>query len=120
MKLGFIKGYKPDTDIPPFRIVAYGATPGSVKLAANGKAILKGVTGNLVSNAGEMSDVISTGIGCIEYGTNVNYGQCLTADKHGRGIPAKATDNIIGYAEQSGVEGDVGDVYLQITNQPAT
>lgn len=110
------KNYTAGGAIPPFRIIKMGSNDGEVVQAAAATDLLMGVTGELGPASGERVDIIKVGIARIEFGGNVTRGNPLTADASGKAIaaaPGAGTNNrIIGFAEVSGVSGDIGDVFL--------
>lgn len=100
------------------RIVKWGAADGQVVQGAAVGDFLMGVTTTIDAVAGEPVDVIQGGIADVEFGGVVTRGAPLTSDATGRAVvaaPAAGTNNrIIGFAEVSGVVGDIGGVRLAI------
>jgi hypothetical protein len=111
-----ILNYTAETALAKFRIVCFGATDGSVKQAAAATDLIIGVTEGFAYAVGDRVDIVRSGPAEIEYGGAVTRGQPLTSDAVGRAIAAApaAGNNvrIIGYAEVSGVLGDIGSVYV--------
>ena len=107
-----IKNYTAEAAVNRFRIVQWGANDGTVKHAvlATDKSI--GVIEAFGAATGERVDIVRSGIADVEYGAPVTRGDPLTADAQGRAVtaaPAPGTNNrIVGYAEVSGVLGDIG------------
>jgi len=100
-------------DIPARTLVKHGANDGEAALAtASGDAFL-GVSSDLARSAGQHVDVIRSGVTPVLYGAAITRGAAVTANASGAAIPAKANDQIIGYAEVSGVAGDLGSIYVQ-------
>lgn len=110
------KNYTAGGAISAFRIVKMGSNDGEVVQAAAATDLLMGVTGELGPASGERVDIIKAGIARIEFGGNVTRGNPLTADASGKAVaaaPGAGTNNrIIGFAEVSGVSGDIADVFL--------
>ncbi|WP_439685098.1 DUF2190 domain-containing protein [Cupriavidus oxalaticus] len=102
--------------IAAFRIVAQGAADGEVKQAAAASDALMGAVEGFSYAAGDRVDVVRSGIAEIEYGGNVTRGAPLTADASGKAIVAApaagANVRIVGFAEVSGVAGDIVPVFL--------
>lgn len=98
------------------RICIHGASDGLAAQAAASTALLIGVSTDIPAADGQSFDVIRAGLAPVEYGGNVSRGAPLTADAQGRAvaatIPPAATTYIIGYAEEAGVLGDIGSVFI--------
>lgn len=113
---GLIANYVAETALAKNRIVCFGATDGSVKQATAAADFIIGVTENFAYAVGDRVDIVRTGLADVEYGGTVTRGQPLTADAQGRAVaaaPSAGTNNrIIGYAEVSGVVGDIGSVMV--------
>lgn len=113
---GLIVNYVAEAALAKYRIVCFGATDGSVKQAAAATDFMIGVTEGFAYAAGDRPDIVRTGLADVEYGGNVTRGQPLTSDAQGRAVAAApaagANNRIIGYAEVSGVAGDIGSVLL--------
>lgn len=113
---GFIVNYTAEGALAKNRIVCFGATDGTVKQATAATDGMIGVTEGFAYAAGERADIVRSGFADVEYGGTVTRGQPLTADAQGRAIaaaPSAGTNNrIIGYAEVSGVVGDIGSVFI--------
>ena len=111
-----IKNYTAEAAIAAYRIVKPGAADGGVLQAAAATESLMGVTGSVAPASGERVDVIKSGIAQIELGGTVTRGGFLTADANGKAVaaaPSAGVNNrIIGFAEVSGVSGDIIDVLL--------
>lgn len=110
------RNYTAGAAISPFRIVKPGANDGEVLPAAAATDLLMGVCESVGPAIGERCDVVKIGIADVEYGGAVTRGQPLTADASGRAIAAApaagANVRVIGFAEVSGVLGDIGSVLL--------
>ena len=113
---GMIKTAIAETALAKFRIVTPGASDGYVKQAGAATDALTGVTEGFAYAIGDRPSIVRSGITDVEYGGNVTRGQPLTADASGRAIaaaPAAGSNvRIIGYAEVSGVLGDIGSVFI--------
>ena len=114
---GLIKSLTATTAITKRRCVKFGAADGTGVPAVDGAAFIVGVSSDIDTAVGERCSVLS--IGCIadvEYGGNVTRGDPLTSDASGRAVTAApaggANSFIIGYAEVSGVLGDIGSAYI--------
>jgi len=114
--VGLIVSYVAEAALAKSRIVCFGATDGSVKQAAAATDAMIGVTEGFAYVAGDRADIVRTGLADVEYGGVITRGQPLTSDALGRAVaaaPAAGVNNrIIGYAEVSGVAGDIGSVLL--------
>jgi hypothetical protein len=113
---GFLtKSLEATTAIPARRFVKYGAADGTGVPAVSGAAFIAGVSSELDTAVGERASVFMNGnIADIVYGGNVTRGDPLTADAEGRAVAAApaAGANVFcgGFAEVSGVLGDIGSV----------
>jgi hypothetical protein len=79
--------------------------------------MLMGVTDRLgAAVAGDRIDVVRSGIAEVEFGGTVARGDPLTADASGRAVAAApaagANAYVIGFAEVSGVLGDIGSASI--------
>lgn len=109
-----VKNYRAAAALAPYRIVKFGAADGEVALAAAATDAAIGTT-DISANqsaAGTRVDVVRAGLAEVEYGGAVTRGQLLTADATGRAIAASGAGRVIGVAEVSGVEGDIGSVLI--------
>lgn len=103
--------------IAAYRIVKPGTSDGKVLQAAAATDSLMGVSGSLGVDASDKRiDVVQCGIAEVEYGGNISRGAALTADADGKAIAAApatgANVRIIGFAEVSGVVGDIGSMLI--------
>lgn len=103
--------------IAPYRIVKPGTSDGKVLQAAAATDSLMGVSGSLGVDASDKRiDIIKSGIAEVEYGGNVSRGVPLTADADGKAVAAApatgANVRVIGFAEVSGVVGDIGSMLI--------
>lgn len=114
---GLIKSLEATTAITKRRLVKLGAADGAGVPAVDGAAYIAGVSDELDTAVGERCSVLMVGcIADVEYGGAVTRGDPLTADAQGRAVAAApaggANAFIVGYAEVSGVLGDVGSVFV--------
>lgn len=113
---GLIKTHTADGAIGKFRIVAQGAADGNVKQATAGTDALLGVTEVFAYAAGDRPSIVRSGIADVEYGGTVTRGAPLTSDAQGRAVVAAPSVGvnvrIIGFADVSGVVGDIGLVQV--------
>ena len=98
------------------RIVRHGTADG-VALQGNGVATTPlGVSTEIDVVSGETVDIVRLGPADVEYGGTVARGDPLTSDASGRAVvaaPAAGTNNrCVGFAEVSGVVGDIGTVFV--------
>lgn len=115
-KPGFTKNYTADEVIPARRIVKFGTTDHHVALCTAATDLSVGVSELGCTAANDRVDIIRDDLVLIEYGGTVTRGQPLTADATGRAVvaaPAAGSNvRIIGFAEISGVVGDIGECFL--------
>lgn len=112
------KNYSSDGAISAYRIIKAGSADGYVAQAAAATDYLMGVADLGCTAAGDRLDVHKAGIVPVEYGGTITRGAPLTADASGKAVAAApavgANVRIIGFAEVSGVSGDIGLVDLAI------
>lgn len=105
------KNYVAEAAIAACRIVKFGSADGQVVQAAAATDSLIGVCEMVGPALGERCDVIKSGIADVELGGTVTRGAAITADANGKGVaaaPAAGSNaRIIGFAEVSGVSGDI-------------
>lgn len=98
------------------RILKHGAADGEALQAAAATDALMGVSTDIPAAVGNTADVIRSGLAPVEYGGVVARGDALSADASGRAVvaaPAAGSNvRIIGFAEVSGVLGDIGSVHI--------
>jgi len=107
---GLILTYTAVGEIPARVVVKHGANDGEAAVAASASDALLGVSSELARANGQHVDVIRSGVTPVLYGAAIARGAALTANSSGAAIPAKANDQIIGYAEISGSAGDIGSI----------
>ena len=115
---GLTKPYTAGGTIAARRIVKFGSADGVVVQAAAATDLLIGVSTDLGSASGERQDVFMAGnIVEVDFGGTITRGSPVTADASGKAVAAApatgANVNCIGFAEVSGVSGDVGTVIIQ-------
>lgn len=105
-----------ETEVIAFRLVKHGTSDGKVVQAAAATDAIMGVCSELGAAAGERVDVHLAGLAEVEFGGPITRGDPLTADADGKAVKAApaAGDNvrIAGFADVSGVAGDIGIVLL--------
>jgi hypothetical protein len=110
------KQYIAETAVGGNLCVKSGSTDDFVGPGTAATDFLMGVSGNVPGSAGERIDIAKEGIADVLYGGTITRGQPLTSDASGRAVaaaPAAGSNNrIIGFAEVSGVLGDIGSVLL--------
>ena len=111
------KTYVAEAAINANRIVKFGAADGGVIQAAAAADLMIGVASkDFASVIGERTDVMRFGIAQVKLGGAVTRGQPVTSDATGQGVVAApgagVNVRIIGFAETSGVIGDIIDVQI--------
>lgn len=119
MKPTFIKGYRADTAIAPYRFVAYSPDEGGAVQSTNAADAKLGVSDSLGASQGQQADVIRAGIGEVEYAANIAAGDPLNADADGKAIVVAAGEPYAGRAEHDGAAGVIGHVWLEAGVVPA-
>lgn len=114
---GLITNFNAGAEVLPYRIVKFGSSDKTAVQAAAATDASIGVADQMgAASAGDPLDVIRSGIAEVEFGGNVTRGQPLTSDADGKAVAAApaagASVRIIGHAEVSGVDGDIGSVHL--------
>lgn len=115
-KPDFTVNYTADAAVPARTIVKWGAADNSVAVAGAATDYLLGVSELGCTAANDRVDIIKEGIVNVIFGGTITRGQPVTSDASGHAVAAapSAGSNvrIIGFAEISGVSGDIGLVYL--------
>lgn len=119
MKPTFIKGYRADTAIAPYRFVAYAPDEGGAIQSTAAADAMLGVSGSLGADSGQQVDVTRQGIGEVEYGAAIAYGDPLTANADGKAVVAAAGEPYAARAEHDGTAGVIGHVWLEAGVVPA-
>ncbi len=111
---GLTKTYSAEAAIPAYRLVKFGAADGGSVLATGATAAIIGVSSRATPAlvAGARVDTVRGGIEEVEYGATIVRGAAITSDANGKATTAAAGDYVIGYAEVSGVAGDIGSVHI--------
>ncbi|MBA3577286.1 MAG: DUF2190 family protein [Sphingomonas sp.] len=110
---GITKPYTAGATIAARRIVKFGAADGVVIQAAAATDLSIGVSTDLGSASGERQDVFMIGnIAEVDFGGTIARGTAVTADATGKAVAAIAGNKAVGFAEVSGVTGDVGTVII--------
>lgn len=113
MTTGFLtKSLTATTAIPARTLVKFGAADGTGVPATDATAYIRGVSSDIDTAVGQRASVFMVGnIADVTYGGTVARGDPLTADAQGRAITATAAgQRCVGWAEVSGVVGDIGSV----------
>lgn len=115
---GITNAFKAGGAIPARRILKHGTANGEAVLAAAAGDSLIGVSTNVASVAGATVDVVRTGLAEVEFGGAVTRGAAVTSDANGRAVaaaPAAGSNvRILGFAEETCANGDIGTVLLSI------
>lgn len=110
------KQYTAEAAVGANLITKPGSTDDYVAQGAAATDKLNGVSGNVPAALGERIDVIKEGIADVVYGGTVTRGDPLTSDANGKAVtaaPAAGSNvRIIGFAEVSGVSGDIGSMFI--------
>lgn len=113
---GLTSAFRAGGAITKRRILTDGASDGAAIQATGATARLLGVSTDIDTDSGDVVDAIRIGLANVEYGGTVARGAPLTADASGRAIavtlPIAANTYIIGFAEVSGVLGDIGSAQI--------
>ncbi len=111
-----LKQYTAEAAVGANLIVKPGSTDDYVAQAAAATNLLMGVSGNIAAGAGERIDIVKKGIADVIYGGTITRGDPITSDANGKAVTAApaagANVRIIGFAEVSGVSGDIGSVRI--------
>lgn len=94
------------------RLVKYGAADGTGTTAVDATAHIAGVSSDIDTAIGERISVFKVGnIAEVVYGATIARGDPITADAQGRAIKATTAGQFCaGFAEVSGVVGDIGSI----------
>ena len=114
-----LRNYLAGAAIAAYRITKAGAADGEVLQGAAATDFLNGINDSVAPASGERVDIVKSGIADVEYGGNVTRGQPLTSDADGKAVAAApaagANVRIIGFAEVSGVSGDIIPVAISLS-----
>ena len=101
-----------------FRIVKFGTADSTCAVAAAATDALIGTSDSLAKDDGEVVDIDQRATSQVVYGGNVTRGDPLTSDANGAAVKAApaagANVRIIGFAEVSGVAGDIGTYFRNV------
>jgi hypothetical protein len=106
------KAYKAGAQISPYTIVKWDSVDFQVIPAAAATDKLVGVAvPNITVPSGQRVDVVKGGIAQVVLGGTVTRGDPITSNATGQGVTAApgagVNNRIVGYAEASGVSGDI-------------
>lgn len=90
-----------------YTIAKWGADDETMSVAAAATDNMLGIFQHTTDAAGERVRVMKTGISRLVLGATVTRGDPITSNATGRGIQATLGQNYIGFAEASGVSGDI-------------
>ncbi len=111
-----LKQYIAETAVGANLIVKPGSTDDYVVQAAAATDKLMGVSGNIAGDAAGRVDIIKEGIADVIAGGTITRGDPITSDANGKAVVAApaagANARLIGFAEVSGVSGDVISILL--------
>lgn len=94
-----IKAMVAESAVLPYRVVKFGSADGQVVQAAAAADTSVGVSDNLgQADAGDIVDVVTSGVGEVEAGAAFSRGARLTADAQGRAVAAASGNAVIGVA----------------------
>lgn len=110
------KAFLAEAAIAANRIVKFGSTDDYVVQGAAATDAIFGVVEGVAPALGERCDVVLAGMAEVKLGGTVARGGPITSDATGQGLAAApaggANNRVIGFALQSGVNGDVIPVLL--------
>lgn len=107
-----IKSFRAFADIAARKIVATSATDKQVVTAAANTDLVLGVSDELATTAGDMADVVLSGLAPVTAGGDVNFGEPVMADANGDAIPAvPAAGSVVRYAGFALSDAAAGDIF---------
>ncbi len=114
---GLVTAHEPGAAIAAYRLVKHGSVDGEVVQAAGTDAAIIGVCTRVPAAADDpVVEVVRSGIAEVMFGGPVARGEMVTSDADGKGVKAapsaQAQAFVVGIAEVSGVDGDIGSVML--------
>lgn len=101
------RGRVAEAAVRQFRILKAGAALGSCVTASAPADKLLGTSDDLDHAIGEMVDMAVGPVPLVVLGGPVAAGDPLTSDANGAAVVAVAGNRIVGFAENSGVAGDI-------------
>jgi hypothetical protein len=115
--LGMTRAYTAGAAIRANRLVKFSADYTVVEATASSDLII-GVSDNVAVSSGDRVDVFKDGVVPVVLGGAVTRGQPVTSDANGAGVQgapgAGINIRVIGFAETSGVAGDIIDVTMSL------
>jgi hypothetical protein len=113
---GFIKTYNAGAAIAPNTMVKFGAVDNVVIPAATATDDIIGVTVDGVAAAinQRVDVVLSCGVANVKLAGTIARGKGVTSDASGLGVIAATGNRILGYADISGVAGDIIPVIVNV------
>lgn len=109
---GLITAFLAVSDIAAQHLVAAGTNDGEAIQAKEAATYLLGASTFVNTPTGKHVSVVRNGLANVVYGGNLAVGDPITSNADGQAIKAAAGDKTIGYAEVSGVAGDIGSIYI--------
>lgn len=104
-----IKSHYAAGEVKPYRVVAFIA--GGVATATAATLPVAGVSESLGCDAGDMADVIQSGLAEIEAGAALTAGDPFAADADGRAVKAGKADGetvfVVGFIQSDAAVGDI-------------
>ena len=111
-----LKNYIAGAQIAPYIIVKFSADLTVVPGAASTDSLVGVSAATITAPSGQRVDVVKDGIAQVKLGGTVARGDPVTSDATGQGVAAApgagVNARIIGFAEVSGVSGDVIPVHI--------
>lgn len=111
----FIRAYEAESEIGGNLIVSFSApaTGSTIEQASSATDPFVGVSDSMGADPGGMCDVHRGGLVSVKLGGPVSAGDPITANATGEGVAAApgVAANIIGWADEPGVAGDIIDIF---------
>src|SRR5690349_13265873 len=113
-KHALIKSYTAGGAITKRRICKVGAADGAALQSSAATDFHIGVALDISAASGERLDVVmANAIAEVDFGGTIARGASVTSDASGKAVTATTGQRAVGWAEVSGVSGDVGTVIIQ-------
>jgi hypothetical protein len=110
---GLTKPYTAGAAVAKRRFLKFGSADGTVIQAAGATDLIVGASTDIDAASGERCDTWMVGnIVEIDFGGTIARGASVTADSNGKAVTATTGQVAGGFAEVSGVSGDVGLVVI--------
>ena len=106
------KAYNAGGAIAAHRIVKFGSADGAVVQSTAAGDTHIGVSGRAKAANGARVEIARQGIADVEYGAAITRGVLLSADSDGKAVSATGSNRVIGVAEVSGADGDIGQMLI--------